>query len=253
MIRQAEEGGQEPGTPELRTALYPHTAIAGMLLLCCLLLLSVGCASPDQDRFEPVNRGVYRVNSEFDQWILKPVTRGYVTVAPSPVQTGIGNFFANLIEPWTVLNQLLQGKPGLAAADGTRFLVNTTVGLGGLVDAASEMGLEHHEEDLGQTLGVWGLAQGDYFVVPLWGGVTTRSGVGDLIAGLVYPLTFLEPGPTRTGLYVLRAIDLRAQALDAERLLRGDRYVFLRDAYIQRRRFLTTDGESDDPFAGDDF
>jgi phospholipid-binding lipoprotein MlaA len=223
------------------------------LTIALVVGLLGGCAAPDRDRFEPVNRKIYRFNAELDQWVLKPTTRGYVDVTPAPVRTAVRNFFANLVDPWTAVNQFLQGKPGRAVSDGGRFLVNSTVGLGGLADPATRLGLERHEEDFGQTLAVWGLPQGDYFVVPLWGGVTTRSGVGDLVGGLVYPLAFLRNQRLRLGLYALRAVDLRAQALDAERLLRGDRYVFLRDAYLQRRRYLVDDGEPDDPFAGDTF
>lgn len=218
-----------------------------------ILLLLAACASPDRDRFEPVNRKIYRFNSELDEWVLKPSAQGYVTVIPSPVRTAVHNFFANLVEPWTAVNQLLQGKPARAASDGVRFLVNSTAGIGGLADPATRLGLARHEEDFGQTLGVWGLPQGDYFVIPLWGGVTSRSGLGDLVGGLVYPLAFLENERVQLGLYALRIVDLRAQALDAERLLRGDRYVFLRDAYLQRRRYLVADGEPDDPFADDGF
>ncbi|MGM0702205.1 MAG: MlaA family lipoprotein [Pseudomonadota bacterium] len=235
----------------------------GGVLVGALLALGLlaGCAStpapeernPD-DPWEGFNRRVFAFNEVVDRYALKPVAQGYRTVTPEPVQTGVGNFFSNLGELRTLLNSVLQGKPGNAGIAASRFVINTTVGIGGLWDFATHMEITGREEDFGQTLGVWGVGEGPYLVLPLLGASTVRD-TGALPADMyAYPTTYIEDDPTRIGLTALRIVDARAGLLDQEALIHGDRYSFIRDAYLQRRRFEVSDGEQgDDPFASDDY
>lgn len=207
-------------------------------------------ANPDP--WEPLNRKTYAVNDFADRWVLKPVAVGYSTVAPGVVQDGIGNFFENLGTPAVAINQVLQGKPRLAASDTGRFLLNSTFGIGGLIDIASRVGLPAHSEDFGQTFGRWGIDSGPYLVVPLRGPSTLRDAVGMGFDTLLNPLRLIDHERTRYSLLATSIIDTRAGLLSAEDLISGDPYVFIREAYLQRREFLITDGVvEDDPFLDD--
>jgi phospholipid-binding lipoprotein MlaA len=216
------------------------------------VLLLAGCVNPAEDRFEPVNRPVFAFNQGLDKALIRPLARGYVRVTPDLVQDGVYNFFDNLGYPVVVLNQFLQGKPGEGVRDTARLLVNSTLGIGGVMDMASGMGLRREDEDFGQTFGYWGIEPGAYLVVPVWGGVTVRDGIGDALDGLLYPPRLLEDVPTRNGLMALRLVSARAEALGTEDLITGDPYVFLRDAYLQRRDSMVSDGRVEDPFSNDD-
>jgi phospholipid-binding lipoprotein MlaA len=220
------------------------------VLLTALLL--AGCVNPAEDRFEPVNRPVFALNQGLDRALIRPLARGYVTVTPDLVQDGVYNFFDNLGYPVVALNQFLQGKPGEGVRDTARLLVNSTLGVGGLMDMASGMGLRRNEEDFGQTFGYWGIEPGAYVVLPIWGGVTIRDGIGDALGGLLYPPRLLDDVPTRNAVMALRLVSGRAGALGTEDLITGDPYIFLRDAYLQRRESLVGDGEVEDPFTDDD-
>ncbi|SEK89751.1 MlaA family lipoprotein [Halomonas daqiaonensis] len=229
--------------------------------LAASLVATAGCATsgevqernPD-DPWEGFNRKVFAFNDVLDRYALKPVARGYRFITPAPVETGVGNFFANLGEPRTALNSLLQGKPGNAGIATGRFLINTTVGIGGLWDFATHMEITGREEDFGQTLGVWGVGEGAYLVLPLLGPSTVRDTAGLPADRYTYPTTYVEDDEVRLGLTALRVIDTRAGLLDQEAMIRGDRYSFIRDAYLQQRRFEVSDGElGADPFASDKF
>jgi phospholipid-binding lipoprotein MlaA len=207
-----------------------------------------GCATgPDpRDPFEPFNRGVYRFNDELDTAILKPAASTYREVLPGPVRTGVHNFFGNLADAWSAVNSLLQ----LKVVDGTeslfRFGVNTFFGLGGLMDVASEMGIERHREDFGQTLGRWGVPSGPYVVLPLFGPSTVRDTAALPVDRQGDPLRQFDPTATRNQLYGVRVLDTRANLLGASRVLEEvalDRYTFVRDAYLQRRRAEVFEGE----------
>ncbi|MCA1770079.1 MAG: VacJ family lipoprotein [Halomonas sp.] len=232
-------------------------AVAGLLSVALL----AGCASTaaveerhSDDPWEGFNRRVFIFNDAVDRAVLKPTARGYRAVTPQPVQTGVGNFFSNLGEPRTALNSLLQGKPANAGISLSRFLINTTVGIGGLWDFASHMEITGREEDFGQTLAVWGWGESRYLVLPLLGPSTLRD-TGGMPADMVtYPTYYIEEDKVRYGLTALRIVDVRAGLLDQEELISGDRYSFIRDAWLQRRRFEINDGEmGEDPFAADDF
>ncbi|WP_336274314.1 MULTISPECIES: VacJ family lipoprotein [Halomonadaceae] len=233
----------------------------GLPLLLVALLASGGCAStqtaentnPD-DPWEGFNRKVFAFNDVLDRYALKPVARGYRTITPDPVETGVGNFFSNLGEIRTALNSVLQGKPANAGLATSRFLINSTVGIGGLLDYATLMEITADKEDFGQTLAVWGWDDSRYLVLPFLGPSTLRDTTGLPADIAAYPVTYVEDDTVRISLTALNLIDTRAGLLDQEKLIRGDRYRFIRDAYLQSRQFEVTDGElGDDPFASDTF
>ncbi|MCB1682976.1 MAG: VacJ family lipoprotein, partial [Pseudomonadales bacterium] len=187
----------------------------------------------DPDPWIGLNRGIHRVNDRMDSWILRPIARGYHWVVPDPVEDGVSNFFDNLQSPGIALNQILQGKPGPAANDLGRFLVNTTLGIGGLFDVASRFGMPQHEEDFGQTLAVWGIPEGPFFMIPVRGPSTVTYAVGMIGDAFTNPIGFIDNVRVRNSLYGLYFIDLRARLLSAEDLITGDEYLFIRDAYLQ--------------------
>ena len=233
----------------------------GLPLLLVALLASGGCAStqmaenanPD-DPWEGFNRKVFAFNDVLDRYALKPVAKGYRTITPDPVETGVGNFFSNLGEVRTALNSVLQGKPANAGLATSRFLINSTVGIGGLLDYATLMEITADKEDFGQTLAVWGWDDSRYLVLPFFGPSTLRDTTGLPADIAAYPVTYVEDDTVRISLTALNLIDTRAGLLDQEKLIRGDRYRFIRDAYLQSRQFEVRDGElGDDPFASDTF
>lgn len=226
-------------------------------LLSALLLLS-GCASGPaanpRDPLEPFNRGVFQFNDAVDTAVLKPVATAYQNVVPSLVRRGVGNFFGNLEDAWSFVNNALQFK-GQAAGDSMfRFGVNTLFGLGGVLDVASEMSIEKHTKDFGHTLGFWGVAPGPYLVLPLLGPSTLRDTAAlpvDMQGNLVGHIGHV---PTRNTLTVLRAVDTRSELLKASAMLEQaalDKYTFTRDAYLQRRRSTIFDGNPPDEKTGE--
>ena len=219
------------------------------LLLLVLAALG-GCASNGEERdprdpYEGFNRGVYRFNDEFDQWIATPVAKVYQKALHQEIRTRVGNFFSNVQDLFIGVNNLLQGKPGDAVNDWARFAFNSTFGLLGIHDVASEWGLEKHNEDFGQTFGRWGSPPGPYLVLPFLGSSTVRDGVGTGLDYYFAPLGEARPIELRNTLFGLYLVNTRADLLDASRILEEaalDRYVFQRDAYLQRRRSLVHDG-----------
>ncbi len=220
--------------------------------LVLLLGAVTGCASvpggPD-DPLEGFNRGVYAFNRDLDRALFKPVAEGYRALTPDPIEDAVRNFFANLRDAITAANSLLQLKLTRALEDAARVTFNTTLGLGGLIDLASDLGLERHDEDFGQTLGYWGIDSGPYLVLPILGPSSIRDGLGKLVdLALLDPLRELDDVAARNALYVGRGIDARAGLLKGERVLEQaalDEYSFVRDAYLQRRRYLIRDGGSE--------
>lgn len=223
---------------------------AGMVIS---LVLLTGCATGPsanpKDPLEPFNRGVYQFNDTLDRALIKPVATVYRDVLPSPIRTGVANFFNNLQDAWSAVNNALQLK-GVAAGDSlVRFGVNTFLGFGGVLDIASEMQIERHTKDFGHTLGYWGVGAGPYLVLPLLGPSTVRDTAalpvdtqGDFISGLT-------DVPTRNSVIALQLLDRRAQLLQATDMLDKvalDPYTFTRDAYLQRRRSGVYDGNPPD-------
>jgi phospholipid-binding lipoprotein MlaA len=221
------------------------------------LLMATGCAStPQHDPLEGMNRAVFAVNDTLDTWIAKPVAKGYRKAAPGFVEVGVSNFFDNLGEFPNVLNDLLQAKWGQAGHDSVRLVLNTFAGLGGLVDVAAEVGLEKSQgEDFAQTLRKWGVPAGPYLVLPILGPSTLTDAVGIPVDWVTTPSSYLSEDRLRYGLTVLNFTDKRANLLDAEGLISGEKYVFYREAYLQNRAFMVSDGAVKDDFGGelDDF
>lgn len=221
----------------------------GMLVLAVALTGGMtGCASTannPRDPWEGFNRAMFSFNEGLDKAVIKPVAQGYDYVVPQPVQTGIGNFFGNIADVFIAVNNLLQGKPGEAASDAGRFLINTTIGILGVFDVATPAGLEKHDEDFGQTFGRWGVGNGPYVVWPLIGSRTVRDTVGYAVDAKVDPVWSIDNVPTRNSLVVLRVVDTRASLLPAEKVIEEaalDKYSYMRDAYLQRRKSLIYDG-----------
>lgn len=208
-------------------------------------------ANEEDDPFESVNRVTFAFNDYLDRYLLKPVAKGYRKITPDFAEEGIGNFFDNLSEPLNILNNLLQGKPADAGTDGLRLLVNTTVGIFGFIDIGSRIGLDRHDEDFGQTLGVWGADSGPYLVLPFLGPSTVRDAIGRVPDSYLSPKQEIDHDLTRYEAYALDIVSTRADLLDKEKLMAGDRYSFIRDAFLQNREFKVNDGQSDDPFADD--
>jgi len=215
-----------------------------IVLLLALLLSACASTGNPKDPLEPLNRKVFAFNDAVDNYALQPVAKGYVAATPLPVRTGVNNFFSNLEDAWNGFNNLLQGKPGNAASDVGRLLINSTVGILGLFDVASEVGLEKHDEDLGQTLGVWGVGPGPYLVLPLMGPSTLRD-TANFASTLVDPVGAVERVATRNVARSVKLVDTRAQLLNAGRALDEaalDKYSFMRDFYLKRRRSQIFDG-----------
>lgn len=206
-----------------------------------------GCATSGnaRDPAEGFNRAMFSFNEGVDKVVLKPVATGYDTVLPGPVKTGVSNFFDNLGDLWIGVNNLLQGKPAAAVGDGARFVFNSTFGLLGVIDIATPMGLEKHDEDFGQTLGRWGVGDGAYFVWPFIGSRTLRDTAGFVVDTTADPVVNIDHVPTRNVTYALRVVETRAELLPADKVVEEaalDKYAYLRDAYLQRRKNLIHDG-----------
>ena len=230
-----------------------HNARFPILVLFCVSLVLTGCATlppgsvaSERDPLEPYNRAVYGFNDTLDRNLLQPVARGYVAITPDFLRTGVSNFFGNISDLAVFVNDFLQGKPGQGLEDGGRFVLNTTVGLLGLLDVATPAGLPHHREDFGQTLAVWGWDNSTYLVLPLLGPSTVRDTlglVGDTPLGLY---TNLHTTNTKLAeIFAFETVNTRANLLAASNVLETaalDPYAFVRDAYLQRRRNMIYDG-----------
>ena len=214
-----------------------------------VLLLVGGCATTGEgdprDPFEPLNRRIYRFNEVVDEAVARPVATAYRDVVHEEIRSRVRNFFSNLGDVWIGANDILQGKFYDGFEDWMRVVFNSTIGLFGLHDVASDMGIEKRNEDFGQTLGAWGLGEGPYLVLPILGSSTVRDGAGTAVDLYVDPVGEFRPIRLRNSLTALRLVGVRADLLDASRILEQaalDKYVFHRDAYLQRRRNLVYDG-----------
>ena len=222
-----------------------------LVLLLVFSLLLPGCATTGSldeysDPFEKYNRAIYRFNDGFDKALLKPIAKGYRKVIPSPVRRSVGNFFRNLLEPTTIINDILQGKIEYAVTDLARLVFNTTFGLLGIFDVATGMGIERHQEDFGQTFAVWGFKPGPYFMLPFIGPTNFRDGLGLIPYYFVTdPRLYNPDAAVNLALIGVNAVDSRAQLLTGSKLLdlQLDPYAFLRETYNQRRINLIFDGD----------
>ncbi len=219
---------------------------AGVVLLTAFV---AGCATAPSrnDPLEPMNRAMYQVHDAVDTAVVKPVAQAYIDVVPQLIRTGVSNVFNNIDDLVSAVNGLLQGKLDKFGDDLGRVVLNTGFGLGGIFDLASMIGVERGNEDFGQTFGVWGLPQGPYLFVPLFGPTTVRDGSGTLVRIAVGgPVGYIPNVALRNSLYGVGAVDLRAQALETSAVIDTaalDRYLFIRNAYLQRRRYLLYDGK----------
>jgi phospholipid-binding lipoprotein MlaA len=220
--------------------------------LCAALLLATtlaGCAASGgnpADPLEPLNRVVFSFNDAADKAVIKPVARAYRGVLPGFVRIGISNFFSNLEDIWISVNDVLQGKFQQGVDDFGRVLFNSTFGIAGIFDFASDLGLQKHNEDFGQTLGSWGVGSGAYLVLPILGPSTIRDGFGLLLDTQADLVFYIDGVPVHNSLYGTRAISNRANLLDASSMIDTaalDRYAFVREFWLQRRRNLVYDGD----------
>ncbi|PRB82062.1 VacJ family lipoprotein [Pseudomonas sp. MYb185] len=203
----------------------------------------------DPDPWEPMNRVIFRFNDTLDTYALKPVAKGYDRVMPQFLNDGVTNVFNNLGEPKNLINNTLQGKFHDAGIDLARFLMNTTVGVVGVFDVATRMGLQRNDEDFGQTLGAWGVQSGPYVMLPLFGPSTVRDGSAFALEGYtVYNYADTDHVRTRNTAVGLDIVDTRAGLLSQERLIRGDKYRFIRNAWLQNREYKVKDGQVEDEF-----
>ena len=229
-----------------------------LLVLVVATMAAVGCTTilesrggPGQrlDPWEKWNRKVFNFNEDVDRTVLRPVANTYVDIVPQPVRRGVGNFFGNFADAWSAINNMLQGKFALGFEDATRVGANTLFGLFGILDVASEMGLDHHNEDFGLTLGHYGVGAGAYVVLPVLGPSTVRDAAALPINRLASPPAFFNGGNTQLSLTALQIVNTRAGLLGATKVIDEislDKYTFVRDAYLQRRRSLLFDGDAPD-------
>ena len=236
-------------------------SIPAVMVLVVAALAAGGCATTrapsdsggvfsalgQVDPLESYNRAMFSFNDTLDKAVVKPIALAYRKVVPETGRVMIGNVFANIGDVWVSVNNLLQGRFREGASDLGRFALNSTAGIFGLFDVATDVGLEKHYEDLGLTLGRWGALPGPYIVLPLFGPSTLRDGIGFAVEYQYDPLQTVDSAGQRNNLTVLRLIDAREGYLAAERLLDAaalDRYLFVRDSYLQRRRYLVYEGKS---------
>jgi phospholipid-binding lipoprotein MlaA len=223
-------------------------AVRAAILVCALAPLCAAAQTDARDTRDPLegyNRFMFRVNDGLDNAVVKPVAQGYQKVVPQTVRAGVSNFFGNFGDAWSAINHLLQGKATDAAEMTIRVATNTVFGIGGLFDVASELGIERRSEDFGQTLGRWGMPAGPYLVLPALGPSTIRDASARPLDMAWSPSRVINDEATRTTLTMLSFVDTRAGLLNASRILDEvalDKYVFVRDAYLSRRKSLVYDG-----------
>lgn len=234
------------------------------LLLCCWLVFAAGCASQGaasqgdvNDPLEPINRGIFAFNDFADTYVMRPIAVGYQWLFPAVIRTGVNNFFDNIGYPVDIVNALLQGKFAQAASDSARFGINTTLGFAGFLDPATDAGLAKNDEDFGQTLGVWGVPDGPYLVIPFFGPRTARSFGGNLVDIQYAPQFHIAGSSIRTKVNIVWLIHQRSTLLGVDQEIKRafDRYAFLRDSYLQNRNYLRYDGNppEEDLYLDDEF
>ncbi|MNJ14771.1 putative phospholipid-binding lipoprotein MlaA precursor [compost metagenome] len=219
--------------------------------VCASLLLAplvAAQAATEEDPWESINRPIFTFNDTVDTYALKPLAKGYQAVTPQFLEDGIHNIFLNLGDVTNLANNILQLKPHAAGVDTARLIVNTTFGLGGFFDVGTKMGLQRNDEDFGQTLGYWGVGSGPYVMLPLLGPSTVRDAVAKYPDTYTEPYRYIDHVPTRNSAIAVDVVDTRASLLSAEKLIRGDKYTFIRNAYLQNREYKVKDGEVVDDF-----
>ncbi|MEE1896020.1 MlaA family lipoprotein [Metapseudomonas otitidis] len=219
-----------------------------LLAVAGLVALPLVAQAADEDPWEGVNRAVFSFNDTVDTYALKPIAQGYQYVTPQFVEDGVHNVFRNVGDVGNLANDLLQGKLHAAGVDTSRLIFNTTFGVLGVFDVATRMGLQRSDEDFGQTLGAWGVGSGPYVVLPLLGPSTLRDAPARFVDSYTTPYPCIDHVPTRNVILGVNTVDTRASLLSAEKMITGDKYVFIRNAYLQNREFKVRDGEVEDDF-----
>ncbi len=232
--------------------MYPKKlkglAVVSRALALTILLLPVVSQAAEDDPWESFNRPVFVFNDTLDTYGLKPLAQGYRAITPSIVEDGIHNMFSNVGDVKNLFNNLLQAKFTDAGIDTSRILFNSTFGLLGFFDVATKMDLQRSDEDFGLTLGAWGVDSGPYLVIPLLGPSTVRDAAGKLPDTFVEPYRYISDVSARNSIHGLDIVDTRANLLSSEKLITGDKYVFIRNAYLQSREFKVKDGQVEDDF-----
>ena len=205
-------------------------------------------AATEDDPWEGFNRVVFKFNDTLDTYALKPIAQGYQFITPQFLEDGIHNMYRNVGDVRNLANNVLQVKPHAAGVDTARLLMNTIVGVGGFFDVGTKMGLQRNDEDFGQTLGYWGLSSGPYLVLPLLGPSTVRDALGIYPDSYAEPYRYMHDVSARNTVAGMKIIDARANLLSAEKLITGDKYIFIRNAYLQSREFKVKDGQVIDDF-----
>ncbi|TAG47701.1 MAG: VacJ family lipoprotein [Betaproteobacteria bacterium] len=226
----------------MKTVFIVVAAVASLSLSGCASFRSAA----EGDPLEPINRGIFSFNNTFDHYLFKPIAKGYDAVVPGPVKTGVSNVFQNASDVQSIVSDIVQLKPAKLGDDIARVALNTTMGLGGIFDLATPMGIERGNEDFGQSIGYWGIGAGPYLVLPFMGPSSVRDLVGRAVDGQMDPLSMVSSVPVRNTLQGLRVVDARVGLFPAEALMNQaalDRYTFLRSAYLQRRESLVLDGK----------
>ncbi len=220
-----------------------------MLLALCPILGQAQDQQKNVDPFEAINRPLFALNNNLDRFLVRPIAKGYDWVMPGFAQRGVGNLFANMYDFNAAINGVLQWRLGGAAQSGGRFLVNSTLGIAGLFDVATPMGIRPYRTDFGHTLAIWGFESGPYLMVPFFGPRTIRSGTGTIFDTYTSIPTYIDNVRVRNSLWALELVDGRARLLAADELITGDQYIFIRDAYLQGRETFVNDGVVQDTFS----
>ncbi len=229
------------------------TILLGAVLAATPALAQSAGQSPDNpDPWESMNRKIFAFNETLDRWVLAPVAKGYQFLTPDFVDRGLTNMFDNLFVVNQLLNDALQGKFDRVAIDSGRFVINTTVGVVGFFDVAGTIGLAKQDEDFGQTFAVWGMGSGPYLVLPFFGASTVRDVLGMPLDSAANAINYIEHVPTRNTTLGVDFVDTRADLIAAEKLITGDRYAFIRNAYLQQREFDIKDGKIESDGFGDE-
>lgn len=202
----------------------------------------------EEDPWESINRPIFTFNDTLDTYALKPLAQGYQAVTPKFLEDGIHNMFRNLGDVGNLANDILQAKPRAAGVDTARLLMNTTLGVAGFFDVGTKMGLQRNDEDFGQTLGYWGMGSGPYVMLPFLGPSTLRDAPAKYVDSYTEPYRYMNDIPARNTTIGVDIIDTRASLLSADKLIRGDKYTFIRNAYLQNREFKVKDGKVEDDF-----
>jgi len=222
-----------------------------VVTILCLLLAGLfsTASNAEEDPWESFNRSIYSFNNTADAYLVKPVAQGYAYIMPEVGRKGVNNFFNNLLDVNGALNGFLQGRVDQGLENVGRVIINSTIGIFGLFDVATKLGVPQYQTDFGHTLSIWGVPQGPFVMLPFLGPSTMRSGVGTAFDAYASPMGQMGNSDPAWGLRVFNIVDLRAGLLGADELLSGDQYIFLRDAYLQQRRLQMLDGKLVDDFS----